>query len=253
MKRWSAVPRAVAVWAGIVVAVGVYGCNPHTLPGARVVYYPPDDWDADLPPGVSANPGDFLRTVAPDSPRDTVHVRARPGRCAMLCTVDVRIRTLGRTGEIDAQNGPDAGRAVARIENLDPTDIEALFGFRPSTEAEYFFWVDRNPSTRRARLTALWVPRSGGSVRAGHQKDLILCHLHPPGYTRISEVDFYEYKHRVGEPCTAPEAAKASRVGEASLFSVRPFLALYERVKGLLSGEMIADGAWIDCNSGCCT
>lgn len=251
--RRSAVPRAVAVWAGIVVAAVAYGCNPHTLPGSRVVYYPPDDWDAALPPGVSPNPGDFLRAVTPDSDRDTVHVRARPGRCAMLCTVDVRIRTLGRTGDIDARNGPGAGRAIARIENLDTTDAEALFGFRPSTEAQYFLWVDRNPSTRRSRLTALWVPRTGGSVRAGHQHDLILCHLRPAGRAAISEVDFYEYKHRVGEPCSVPEAKEPSRVGEASLFSVRPFVALYESVKGFIRGEMVADGAWIDCNSGCCT
>ena len=252
MMRWSAIPRTVAMWAGIVVAAVAYGCNPHTLPGSRIVYYPPDDWDADLPAGVSPNPGDFLHAVAPDSPRDTVHDRARPGRCAMLCTVNVRIRTLGQTGDIDAGNGPDVGRAIARIENLDPTDVEALFGFRPSTEAQYFFWVDRNPTTRRARFTALWVPRTG-NVRAGHQKDLILCHPRRPGYAGVSEVDFYEYKHMVGEPCSAPGADKTSRVSEASLFSVRPFLALYERVKELIGGERTADGAWIDCNSGCCT
>jgi len=164
----------------------------------------------------------------------------------------VRIQTLGNTWEIYPDTGPAAGRAIARIENLDSADTEGVFGFRPFTQAEYVFWVDRDPGSNGSRLTVLSVPRKGGRVRAGFQKDLILCHLHPAGYQRKSEVDFYEYKHGVSE-CTVAGATNRRPVKEASLISLRPFVALYARIKGLIRGETISDGAWIDCNSGCCT
>jgi len=96
------------------------------------------------------------------------------------------------------------------------------------------------------------MPRSGGRVKAGFQKKVVLCHRRPPGYPRASNVDFYEYKHGISE-CTVSGASIRRPVKEASLISLRPFLALYARVRGLLRGEMISDGAWIDCNSGCCT
>ena len=251
MMRWSALPRAVAVWAGIVVAVVVYACASQALSESQLVY-PPGDWDTPLPPGVDSNPGQFVSALPVSRPGDTVHIRARPGRCLSPCVVLVRIQTLGNTWEIYPDTGPAAGRAIARIENLDSADTEGVFGFRPFTQAEYVFWVDRDPGSNGSRLTVLSVPRKGGRVRAGFQKDLILCHLHPAGYQRKSEVDFYEYKHGVSE-CTVAGATNRRPVKEASLISLRPFVALYARIKGLIRGETISDGAWIDCNSGCCT
>ena len=251
MIRWSAVPRAVAVWAGIVVAVVVYACASQTLYESPLVY-PSGDWDTPLPPGVDSSPGQFVNTLTASPLGDSVHTRTRPGRCLLPCTVQVRIQALGRTQDIYPETGPATGRAIARIENLDSTDTEARFGFRPFTQAEYVFWVDRDPKSSRSRLTVLWVPRTGGRVRAGFQKNLILCHARLAGDTAVSDVDFYEYKHGAS-PCTVPGAMLRPAVKEASLISLRPFVALYESVKGFMRGEMTADGAWIDCNSGCCT
>ena len=252
MKRWSAVPRGVAVWAGIVIAVAAYACASQSYSLSPLVY-PPGDWDTALPPGVDSSPGQFGKTLTATPLGDSVHTRTRPGRCLIPCTVQVRIQALGRTQDIYPDSGPATGRPIARIENLDPTDAEGLFGFRPSTEAEYVFWVDRDPRSTRPRLTVLWVPRTAdGRVRAGFQKSLILCHRHPAGYRLVSDVDFYEYRHGISE-CTVPGAILRPTVKEASLISLRPFVVLYARVMGLMRGEMIADGAWIDCNSGCCT
>jgi hypothetical protein len=251
MIRWSAVPRAVAVWAGIVVAVVVYACASQPFYESPLVY-PSGDWDTALPPGVDSSPGQFVNTLNASPLGDSVHTRTRPGRCLVPCTVQVKIQTLGNTQEIDTAPGPVTGRPIARIENLDSTDTEGLFGFRPSTQAEYVFWVDRDPGSHHSRLTVLWVPRTGRArVRAGFQKILILCHERN-GRSRSSDVDFYEYKHGAS-PCTVPGAMLRPAVKEASLLSLRPFVALYESVRGLIRGEMTADGAWIDCNSGCCT
>jgi hypothetical protein len=251
MMRWSAVPRAVAVWAGIVVAVVVYACASQTFSESPLVYSS-GDWDTPLPPGVDSNPGQFVSALPVSRPGDSVHTRARPGRCVAPCVVLVKIQTLGNTGEIHPESGPVTGRPIARIENLDSADTEGVFGFRPFTQAEYVFWVDRDPRSDSSRFTVLWVPRTGGRVKAGFQKNLILCHRHPSGYTVASNVDFYEYKHGVSE-CTVAGATLRTPVKEASLLSLRPFVALYARVKGLILGETISDGAWIDCNSGCCT
>ena len=83
MMRWSAVPRAVAVWAGIVVAVAVYACASQQLSESQLVY-PPGDWDTPLPPGVDSNPSQFVSALPPSHPGDSVHTRARPGRCATV-------------------------------------------------------------------------------------------------------------------------------------------------------------------------
>jgi hypothetical protein len=251
MKRWSAVPRAVAVWAGIVVAVVVYACASQPL-SESLLLYPPGDWDTALPLGVDPNPTQFMNTLNASPLGESVHTRTRPGRCLLPCTVQVKIQTLGNTQEIDTAPGPATGRAIARIENRDSTDTEGLFGFRPFTQAEYVFWVDRSPGSNRSRLTVLWVPRTAcGRVRAGFQKILVLCHERG-GRARVSDVDFYEYKHGIA-PCSVPGAILRPTVKEASLISLRPFVALYVRLNGLMRGETAADGAWIDCNSGCCT
>jgi hypothetical protein len=251
MKRWSAVPRAVAVWAGIVVAVVAYACASQTFSESQFVY-PSGDWDTPLPPGVDSNPGEFVSALPLSQPGDSVHTRARPGRCGAPCVVFVRIQTLGNTQEIYPEKGPATGRAIARIQNLDSVDTEGVFGFLPFAQAEYFFWVDRDPRSDSSRFTVLWVPRTGGRVKAGFQKTLVLCHRRPTGYPRASHVDFYEYKHGISE-CTVAGASIRRSVKEASLISLRPFFALSALVKGLLHGETISDGAWIDCNSGCCT
>jgi len=239
------------VWAGIVVAAVVYACASQVMSESQIVY-PSGDWDTPLPAGVDSNPSQFMSALPLSNPGDSVHTRARPGRCGAPCVVFVKIQTLGNTQEIYPERGPATGRPIARIQNLDSVDTEAVFGFLPVTQAEYFFWVDRDPRSDSSRFTVLWVPRSGGRVRAGFQKKVVLCHRRPAGYPRASNVDFYEYKHGTSE-CTVSGASIRRPVKEASLVSLRPFLALYARVKGLLRGEMISDGAWIDCNSGCCT
>lgn len=245
MIRSPATPLAVAKWITIASAVLTLGC------ATKALIYPEPEWNTRLPPGVSSNPKQFLADIATVPKADSVHERARSGNC-LYCTVNVRIQTLGETWRINPDTGPAMGLPIARIENLDRRHKEARFGFLPSTEATYFFWVDRNPRSTRARLTVLQVPTSGGVVTAGHQKDLHLCHIRPPGRRPASDVDFYEYRY--DGPCTAGAATLSSGMSEASLLPTTTVGALFSRLAAIIGrGMLFAGGGWIDCNSGCCT
>jgi hypothetical protein len=242
MRSLRQVVRSLGVFLICTAGATLVACTRHVL-------YSTEDWRTPLPPGVSSDPATFLSGIPAPTPRDSVHVRVRPGNCP-FCIVEVRVQTIGNTHLIDPDNGPSPGMAIARIENLDDTDMEAVFGFRPQSAATYFFWVDRGTSGK-ARLTVLQVPRSGGLVTAGHQKLLRLCHPRPTGQLPTSDVDFAEYRYK-GQPCYREATDKS--VSEASL-SFLGEMTLFRRVVAHLTRLplMEARGGWIDCNSGCCT
>lgn len=258
MIKPSAPPRAAAKWIGIASAIVGLGCTP---PAG----FPPPlpDWRTPLPPGVESDAGTFRVRVDKTFPLSgNPHTRARAATCRpgsllsprSLCAVDVKIEALGDTRLIDPNNAPVTGVPVARIENLDTVDTEAKFGFRPGIQALYYLWVDRQPGSTKARWTVLQVPIvAGGIVTAGHQRELKRCHYWLPGETRLSEADFYEYRHN-DHPCDAAVSAEKSSVHEASFLSTGQFVALVGRVAAFLRGEFTAaQGGWISCSGGCCT
>jgi hypothetical protein len=167
--------------------------------------------------------------------------------------VNVKIEAIGNTLLIDPDNAPAAGVPVARIENLDPKDVEAMFGFRPGIQALYYLWVDEKPRSTKARWTILQVPMDAGIVTAGYQKDLKLCNHPYKGEIRVSDADFYEYKYE-DHPCDAAVSAEKSSVHQASFISIEQFAALVGRVAAFFRGGFtVAGGGWISCNGGCCT
>ena len=245
MIRSRSIPLAVGKWITIASAILALGCATTQL------INPVPEWNTPLPSGVSSNPKQFLNDVSMVRAADNVHIRARPGAC-FNCIVHVRIQALGETWRIDPKNGPTAGVPVAKIQNLDSSDREALYGFLPDTAAVYYFWVDRGPRSN-ARLTVLQVPVHGGVVTAGRQTDLRLCHRRPEGQPSTSDADFYEYRYHGG--CTERVSSVPPRgMSEASLFPGAPAAALVARLAAIIvRGMQIADGGWIDCNLGCCT
>ena len=247
MIRSCAIPRAVGKSITIAFASIALGC-------AGQVLYPEPEWSTPLPPGVSSNPEQFRSDVSKVMPADSVHVRARAGAC-LFCVVHVRIQALGETWRINPDSAPVMGVPVARIQNLDSTQREAVYGFRPDTAAVYYFWDDRRPGSTRARLTVLQVPVHGGVVTAGHQTNLSLCHPRPYGRRATSDADFAEYKY---EDAACPVRASAIRalpreIHEANLLSSAPLSRLAVRLAAIISrGMLVSGGGWIDCNSGCC-
>lgn len=206
------------------------------------------EWNTPLPPGVSSNPDSFRTQLRVW--RAVQHTRTRAGACSG-CRVEVRIQAIDSSRAFGPGAPPSRGQAVAVIQNLDSRITEAYYGFRPSTYADYYFWVDKRPDADSSRMTVLEVPRGPRSVvRAGRQKNLEYCHIYAPGY-RYSrpDADFLEYK----EPCTAGSSAARAKIVVASLLSSSSVTGLIlGGATALRAAMLVSQGGWIDCNSGCC-
>ena len=216
-----------------------------------------DDWATPLPEGVDANPDTFRANLTryDDSVRAQSYVRLRAGRDCGGCVISVRITTLGNTRRIDPDKPPPRpGRPVAHIKNLDRSVVEAYFGLKPGSDADYFLWIDRRRDRPdSARITLVEVPRLLRSpVRAGRQKNLVICNQYPHGTDTYQGADFVEYRHPEG--CLYPSPYRGYAKGSASLLSSHIFSRIFTRVAELFRpSTMISGGGWIDCNSGCCT
>ena len=245
MSRSPVTPHAVGKCVAVASVVLVFACVRFVLaPGTQYS----GEWNTMLPPGVNSD-ADAFRTHLRASP-GVSHTRRRAGACPG-CDVRVSIQSIADTRGIRPDSGPPEGLAVALIQNLDAEKTEGYYGFRPSTIADYYLWVDRRPDAAGARITVLEVPRSSGPVRAGKQKNLVYCHRWAAShYSEHSDADFVEYK----PPCTAGSSANKSNTVEATFFSA----ALVERAFAAVAAALrdmtrISSGGWIDCNLGCCT
>lgn len=235
-------------WTVLTLAVSLVGCNPGGFPEPR---------PTPLPPGVSADPAQFRQDVIKGgfNPGPNPHVRSRPAICRLrACAVDVEIVALGATLP-DPANPPAAGIPFGRIRNLDPTDREAKYGFEPSTTAEYYLWVDRDPGSKRARWTILRVPVARGAVQATLSEELAVCHPTAPGGPRLQpDVDFAEYKYSLGSPCRVAGNTVMPSVAHASVFSSGRLSAFIARIANIVRGRAAAAAPiWGQCSAGCCT
>lgn len=246
MIRSRSIPRAVGKWGTVASVIVVLACTRVMLaPGTQYS----GAWNTELPPGVSSN-ADSFRTHLINVVPGVKYNRLRAGTCSG-CKVKVSIQSIANTFALGPGLPPTTGLAVAHIQNLDPRNTEGYYGFRPSTEADYYFWVDKRPDADSARITVLEVPRVG-PVRAGRQKNLQYCHKYPRGKDSLpAAADFVEYK----APCDVGPIAASSKISEASLFSAAPFGRVFAGVATVLLAfeTLISQGGWIDCNSGCCT
>jgi len=245
MIRLPATPRTIGKWIALASAIVILACTRVMLaPGTQYS----GEWNTKLPPGVSSS-SDAFRTGLRITP-GVKHKRLRAGTCP-TCEVEVSIQSIANTFDLAPGSPPAAGLAVAHLQNLDPRDTEGYYGFRPSTVADYYFWVDKRPDSDSARITVLEVPRGTGPVRAGRQNNLKYCHRYPPThYSGPSDADFVEYKR----PCDVGPIASGSKIVEASMFSTAHFARVFAGIATVLRAvTLISGGGWIDCNSGCCT
>jgi hypothetical protein len=245
MIRLPATPLAVGKGISLALVILFVACTRVMLaPGTGYS----GEWNTELPSGVSSSADSFR-----------IQLRAVPGvrytrlRAGAVGGRDVRvsIQSIADTRSISPDSAPESGLAVALIQNLDARDTEGYYGFRPSAVADYYFWVDRRPGTYAARITVLEVPRGGGPVRAGRQKNLQYCHRYPPTHhAERSEADFVEYRGA----CTAgPPVASANIVQASFLSAAAVNIAFAEIATALRAVMLISQGGWIDCNLGCCT
>jgi hypothetical protein len=211
--------------------------------------YDPHIQSVSLPPGVNSDASRFRAQVAMRAPGPT-HSYGRPSSKCSGCRVQVVIGPLGNTREVNPALPalvplPAIGRAVAKIVNLDSTGVEEMYGFRPSTEFEYYVWADTAGST--ARMTLLEVPavRQPGVVRAIFQKNLTRCTGHLP--PAISDADF--------KWCKDVHLSTGLNVTYAGMWGVKPpFAALLSRLSDFVAERLSVETPpiWLGCLSGCC-
>jgi hypothetical protein len=253
MIRSCATSSAMGKWVGTASVLLVIACTSvATNPTAEQVTVDPGtqysgNWDTPLPPGVSSNPDDFVKQFTVT--KGIKHTRQRAGACPG-CIVVVEIRAINGTVDFGPGMPPASGRAVAFIQNTDRRINEAYYGFRPSNQADYYFWVDKTPAGDSSRMTVLEVPKVGTlRVRAGRQKNLEYCHKAPPGDYSRPDADFLEYK----PPCNAVSSSAKSKIVVASLLSSSSVAGFaLGGATALQTAMLVSQGGWIDCNSGCC-
>lgn len=227
-------PRTVLA---VVIAVTGFGCRPWT--------YDPGIASWPLPPGVNTDPTQFRAQVAMRTLGPT-NTRSRVGSMCAGCRVQVEIGPLGNTQEVNPRGEliPATGRAVAKIVNRDATYAADMYGFRPSSQFEYYVWADTAGST--ARMTLLEVPAAGqpGVVRAIFQKNLMLCIGHAP--PRKSDADFRR--------CEGVHLSTGLNVTHAGMSLMAPLVALVSRVNEFVAEKLIVlePPIWLGCLSGCC-
>lgn len=230
----------------IAVAVSMLGCNPF-----KQFTYDPDLQNVALPPGVNSDPDQFRGQVAARGGAGPSHFHRRLGKCNPACLVDITIAPVGDTREVNPTGyahpaAPGSGRPVAKILNLDPTSTEDTYGFRPSSQFEYYVWADTTGSGARARMTLLEVPAGHvGSVRAIYQKSLLIC-VHDLHYPPFSDADF--------RWCEGLIASTGSSVSQAALVPLAPLAALLTRVSEFIVGSALPPQPpiWLRCTDGCC-
>jgi hypothetical protein len=226
----------------IAVAVSAIACRELKLPFT----YDVKSQSTPLPPGVNSDPMQFRQQVAIRGV-GPAHHRNRFGKCPVVpCTVEVTIAPVGETREVSpiVPLAPGSGRPVAKIVNLDSTDTERMYGFRPFLLFEYYVWADTAAS--HTRLTLLEVPATGqpGVVHAIFQKNLRLC-VHDELAPKTSDADF--------RWCEGVSVSTGSNVTHAGMLSMEPAAMLMSRLSEFLAGKFGVEGPiWLRCTDGCC-
>lgn len=201
-----------------------------------------------LPPGVNSEPSQF-RAQAAMRPQGRINKRSRNGSRCNGCMVQIDIMALGNTQEVNPSPKamPATGRPVAKIVNNDPMYFEDMYGFRPSSQFEYYVWADVAGTPPTARMTLLEVPadRRPGEVRAIFQKNLQICrdgHKYPP----TTDADF--------NWCPGVHVSAGANVNHAGVTgTVPPFAAaLLSRVSDFIAEMFTAPPLWLRCTDGCC-
>jgi hypothetical protein len=229
----------------IAVVVSTLGCT-------KSIAYNPELKNAPLPPGVKSDAGQFRAEVAARGGAGPIHKHQRLGKCTVPCVVNVTIAPVGNTMEVNpgrerSPATPPSGRAVAKILNLDPTFTEDMYGFKPSSQFEYYVWADTTGGGSRARMTLLEVPAPGqpGIIRAIFQKNLGLC-IHDVHTPAFPDANF--------RWCEGVSASTGSSVTEAGMLSLGPLGALLSRMSELVTGTLFAQPPiWLRCTDGCCS
>jgi hypothetical protein len=238
--------QSFALTISLLSALALQGCQTRPRPA--------DERPAEitLPMAGERTDLDAFRSRLAGFSRGPLHTRTRRAVCAGTrgCVAEVTIQAVGRSTDIHSARGPKPGRIVGHIRNLDPEHTTEMFSLRPSTQAEYYLYIDADPSGA-ARWNLLEVPVGpSGTIRRMVQENVAQCPGIPeheaPAY---SDVDFLR--------CGQHEASR-SGYKRAGILGNGGFAGLLSRITSSFrtaspSASAYEAGKWYWCPTGCCT
>jgi hypothetical protein len=191
---------------------------------------------------------DAFRAQFREFSRGPLHTRTRRAICAagsgrIGCVAKVTIQAIGLSSDI-AETAPLRGRIIGQIRNLDAQDMTEMDSLKPSSQADYYIYIDATQN-RRARWNLLEVPNAReGVIRRIAQAEVHQCRDKPRYVWRRSDVDFAK--------CGDHFMQHLSR---AELLSGSGLIRFASRVAGSLNrGSITAEpGKWYGCPWSCCT
>lgn len=187
--------------------------------------------------------GDFKKWLDAQDPGKVNKHNRNAAKCRKCVEVD--IQSIGLTTDIDENQGPDRDRVVARLENHDKTNTEAMYGIKPKGRADYYMWV--HGGTGATRWTIVEFLKTGGgkaTVHYGPRGTFKQCAYE--GTDKVSEANFMSCDR------AHPPAVNKSSLGAVPVpgFLRSSMLKLFQDTSSLPPQE---DPAWLRCANGCCT
>lgn len=181
--------------------------------------------------------------------RGPLHTHTRRAICAVGsgsvgCVAEVTIQAIGLSRDIRADRPPLHGRVIGQIRNLDPRDVTEMDSLKPSSQADYYIYIDAAPSGR-PRWNLLEVPNAReGVIRRIAQEEVKGCGERRGFEWRRSDVDFAK--------CGDHYLQNLSR---AELLSGNGVVRFASWVAASLHPRSVnaEPGKWYGCPWGCCT
>jgi hypothetical protein len=248
MSYHRSAAKSIALISSLVTAVTVEGCHPQPTP--------PDERPAeiDLPKAGESINLDRFRTQLAGFYRGPLHRHTRRAVCAAPrpgapgCVAEVTIQAIGKSMDIHAKPGPMPGRIVGHIRNTDPEHTTEMYSLRPSSQAEYYLYIDRGPSG--ARWNLLEVPtRPFGPIGRVVLDSVTECN-DGPGHEPLPEYSDVDFS-KCGEHYPSPYK-RAGILGNQVLPAF--FSSIASRLRAPLpAASTIEAGSWYKCPTGCCT
>ena len=159
------------------------------------------------------------------------------------CIAEVTIQAIGLSKDIHADRGPERGRVIGEIRNLDSTDVTKMDSLKPTSKASYYVYMDR-AANGHARWNLLEVPSTKtGSIRRIVQNEVKACG-EKPGYT---------WPHSDVDLSSCGRHAFAAGIQKGQLLTATGLMGFITRLERYVRATMAAERTkWYGCNGGCC-
>jgi len=178
----------------------------------------------------------------------TLHRHEVPATCADRtivagCIAEITIQAIGLSKDIHADRGPERGRVIGEIRNLDSADVTTMDSLKPISKASYYIYMDR-AADGHARWNLLEVPSTKtGSVRKIVQNEVKAC----------GEKPGYEWPHSDVDLSSCGQHAFAAGIQARQLLTATGLVGFIARLERYVRARMTAQRTkWYGCNGGCC-